>query len=62
MNSSEVEKLEANKSKKLTKSVKLENWGLREKIRYQKLKTGIELLKSSLNKSQSELSTLKNSR
>ena len=42
MNSSEVEKLEANKSKKLTKSVKLENWGLREKIRYQKLKTGID--------------------
>ena len=45
LNSSEMERLEANKSKKHTRKIKLENWGLREKIRYTKLKTGIELLR-----------------
>ena len=34
MNSSELEKLEENKTKPNSKKIKLENWGLREKIRY----------------------------
>ena len=55
----ELEKLEENKRKPSTRKLKLENWGLREKIRYNKLKTGMEFLKATLKKSETDLHLLK---
>ena len=59
LNSNELEKIEENKKKPSTRKLKLENWGLREKIRYNKLKTGMEFLKATLKKSETDLHLLK---